>query len=443
MEEILKKWPEILKTVKEEFDLTDVSFEQWVLPLSPLSLNGNELTIAVPEENDRILGFIRKKYTQPLEVGITEVLQKSYHVVFTTKANSPKEQDVPDIPSDEGIINLNPNYTFDSFIVGSNNQIAYAASLAASEAPGEVYNPLLLYGGAGLGKTHLMHSIAHFILNENPNAVVRYVTSEKFTNELIEAIRNGSNARFREKYRNVDALLIDDIQFIIGKESTQEEFFHTFNELHTAKKQIIISSDKPPKDMQILEDRIRTRLEWGLLAHIGEPDYETRMAILKSKEENENFYLDDEILSYIARNITSNIRELEGALNKLFAYSKLTKNEITMENAISQLESIISPRTQTLITVDYIIDTVCDHFKIERQELVSHKKKKDVAYPRQLAMYLCRTMTDYSLDGIGKKIGKDHSTVLHGVQKIETGIKENDEKIKLDVDILKNKVTNH
>ena len=343
MEHIVEKWDQILQTVKEEHELTDVSFNTWLKPLKVFSVNNNILYILVPDEQMG-LNYITKKYTLPIKVAVAEIIGEDYDIEFVL----PEQAKSMKTPKPKSFVNaanvdkssLNPNYTFDTFVVGNNNKLAHAASLAVAESPGDVYNPLFLYGGVGLGKTHLMHSIAHFIQSNNPALKILYVSSETFTNELIEAIRNGNNTamtKFREKYRNIDVLLIDDIQFIIGKESTQEEFFHTFNELYLAKKQIVISSDKPPKDMETLEERIRSRFECGLTADIGSPDYETRMAILRRKEENDNFHLDDDILDYIATNIKSNIRELEGALNKLLAYSNLENTDITMEVAVKEL----------------------------------------------------------------------------------------------------------
>ena len=339
--------------------------------------------------------------------------------------------------------NLNPNYTFDTFVVGNNNRFAQSASLAVAESPGEIYNPLFLYGGVGLGKTHLMHSIAHFIQENHPGMKVLYVSSETFTNELIEAIRNGNNtamSRFREKYRSIDVLLIDDVQFIIGKESTQEEFFHTFNELHVAKKQIILSSDRPPKEMETLEERIRSRFEWGLLADIGSPDYETRMAILKKKAERDGFELSDEILNYIAVNIKSNIRELEGALNKLMAYVNLVQTEITMEIAQKELQNIISPDKPRIVTPQLIMEVVAEHFGISIEQILSKSRSNDVAKPRQIAMYLCKNMTDASLEAIGKVLGgRDHSTVVHGIKKVAEDVSA-DEAVAKTVETIKKKI---
>ena len=339
--------------------------------------------------------------------------------------------------------NLNPKYKFDTFVVGKNNTFAHAASLAVAESPGEIYNPLFLYGGVGLGKTHLMHSIAHFILQKNPSARIRYATSEEFTNELIDAIRNGNNtamSKFREKYRNIDVLLIDDVQFIIGKESTQEEFFHTFNTLQASNKQIILSSDRPPKDMEILEDRIRSRFEWGLLADIQPPDYETRMAILRKKEELDGYNIDDKIIEYIATNVKSNIRELEGSLNKIIAYANLEKREINMELAEKVLKDIISPNQQRIVTPEFIITTVAEHFDLTSEEITGSKRSSKVVLPRQIAMFLCREMTNVPLKGIGKYLGnRDHTTIMHGIEKIEKELQTSDS-LQNTVSILKKKI---
>lgn len=327
--------------------------------------------------------------------------------------------------------------------MGGNNKFAHAASLAVAESPGEIYNPLFIYGGVGLGKTHLMHSIAHFILEQNPETKVLYATSEEFTNELIEAIRNSNNTamtKFREKYRNIDVLLIDDVQFIIGKESTQEEFFHTFNTLHSSKKQIIISSDKPPKDMEILEDRIRSRFEWGLIADISTPDYETRMAILRKKEEMDGYNIDEEVIKYIASNIKSNIRELEGSLNKLMAFANLENREINLTLAEQVLKDIISPDDKKIITPEYIISTVAEHFNVSESDITGSKRSSKIVLPRHIAMYLCREMIDIPLASIGKLMGnRDHTTVRHGVEKIEDNIKTS-ESLENTIHILKKKI---
>ena len=426
MEQILEKWDKILQEVKEEYELTEVSFNTWLKPLSVSDVQGDKLYILVPLEK-MARDFIEKKYTLPIKVAVANQTGQDYDSSFILpeqekKIKSSYNKKPAPTSGTTDISNLNPNYTFDTFVVGNNNRLAHAASLAVAESPGEVYNPLFLYGGVGLGKTHLMHSIAHFIQANRPDAKILYVSSESFTNELIDAIRNGNNTamtKFREKYRNIDVLLIDDIQFIIGKESTQEEFFHTFNELYLADKQIVISSDKPPKDMETLEERIRSRFECGLTADIGSPDYETRMAILRRKTETDNFELDDDILSYIANNIKSNIRELEGALNKLMAFSNLVHTPITMDLAVRELQNVISPDKQNEVTPQLIIDVVSEHFQITPEQMKSKSRSSEIAKPRQIAMYLCKNMTDISLDGIGSLLGgRDHSTIIHGIKKI-------------------------
>lgn len=425
MELIFEKWEEILRTVKEEHDLSDISFDTWLKPLTVYKVEDSKLYILVPSEQMG-LNYITKKYTLPIKVAIAELIGIDYEIEFILQeqanaifSNKPKY--IGGQPPKDNF-NLNPNYTFDSFVVGSNNRFPHAAALAVAESPGEVYNPLYIYGGPGLGKTHLMQSIGHFVLRQQPHLKILYVTSEEFTNEVIDSIRNGnasSMRKLREKYRNVDLLMIDDIQFIIGKESTQEEFFHTFNALHTAGKQIILSSDKPPKDMEILEERIRSRFEWGLMAEINVPDYETRMAILRKKEETDGFHLDDKILEYMAANIKSNIRELEGALNKLLALANLEKIEITIEIAERELQNIISPDKPREVTPQLIIEMVAEHFNTEVDLLISNKKTKELVRPRQIAMYLCSTMTSTPQKTIGALLGnRDHSTIIYGTKKI-------------------------
>ena len=328
-------------------------------------------------------------------------------------------------------------------MVGSNNKLAHSASLAVAESPGEVYNPLYLYGGAGLGKTHLIHSIGHFILERNPDTKVLYVTSENFTNEVIDCIRSGDALKmnkFREKYRTVDVLMVDDIQFIIGKESTQEEFFHTFNTLHSAGKQIILSSDKPPKDMETLEERFRSRFEWGLIADIQPPDYETRMAILKKNAENYTKEIDDEVFKYIAENIKSNIRELEGAFNKIIAFSKLNKVDINLAYAEEALKDVIYPDKPKEITPTLIIEVVAEHFGVSPEDITSKKRNSEFVQPRQVVMYLCRELIDTSLNNIGKLLGKkDHTTVIHGINKIKEEITTNEE-LRNKIDVIRKKI---
>ena len=445
MEAIEQKWEEILLTLKNEFDLSDLAFKSWIAPLKIDHIENN--TLYIPCEEQITASYIAKKYSKPLSVVIEELTGKSYDIIFmeteqlkkmrpkTARAMSPTEV--------IGKSGLNLNYTFDRFVVGGNNRFAHSAALAVAESPGDTYNPLYIYGGPGLGKTHLMHSIGNFILEKNPDSRVLYVTSEVFTNEVIDSIRSGNaNAmtKLREKYRTVDVLMIDDVQFIIGKESTQEEFFHTFNELHSAGKQIILTSDKPPKDMETLEERIRSRFEWGLMADIGSPDYETRMAILRKKQEQEGVTLDNEILNYIATNIKSNIRELEGALNKLIAFRRLTGNEISIDVATHELQNMINPDKPQEITLQLIVEIVCDHFQISMDQILSKSRTNEIAKPRMIAMYLAKTMTGASQDAIGSFLGgRDHSTVIHGIKRVETEI-QNNEAMKNQIEVIKKKI---
>lgn len=448
MNVIQEKWDEILNIVKTEHELSDVSFNTWLVPLKihDVDTDKNIVTIIVPSKQVG-LDYISKKYTLPLQVAIGEVTGIiDWKVEFVLEKDVTVQKNLPGQDTNATRLEeagLNPKYTFDTFVVGGNNKFAHAASLAAAESPGEIYNPLFIYGGVGLGKTHLMHSIAHFVIDASPQSRVLYVTSEVFTNELIESIRNSNNMsmpKFRDKYRNNDVLLIDDVQFIIGKESTQEEFFHTFNALHSAKKQIVISSDKPPKDMEILEDRIRSRFEWGLIADISTPDYETRMAILRKKEEMDGYDLDEEVIRYIATNVKSNIRELEGALNKIIAFANLEQREATIELAEQVLKDIISPDQKKVITPDYIINVVSEHFDISVEDIKSNKRSSRIVFPRQIAMFLCRDLTDNALKTIGQYIGnRDHTTVKHGIEKIEKEMAKSPT-TQNTIDILKKKI---
>lgn len=454
-----EKWPEIIEHLRIEHELSNVSFSTWIQPLKVFDILNDTVFILV--NMNASIEYMEKKYLLPLKVSIAEITGIEYEVTFISEDDDrlheiknisievSQKKRTKSIAEKAG---LNPKYTFDTFVVGGNNNFAHAASLAVAESPGEVYNPLFLYGGVGLGKTHLMHSIAHFILVNNPKKNVLYVTSETFTNELINALRTGRTEgnesammKFREKYRNNDVLLIDDIQFIIGKESTQEEFFHTFNHLHTSGKQIIISSDKPPRDIETLEARLRTRFEWGLIADISSPDYETRMAILQKKIELDNlekYNLSHEVLDYIAKNIKSNIRELEGSLNKLIALYKLNNNHgpIDISLASEALKDIISAENKREITPEFIVDIVADHFGVTVADLKSKKRSEDISVPRQICMYLMRDMTDTALKTIGIILGgKDHSTIKYGAEKIASEI-ENDETLANTISIIKKKI---
>ena len=426
-----EKWPEIIEHLRIEHELSNVSFNTWILPLKVFDILNDTVFILV--NMNASVEYMEKKYLLPLKVSIAEITGIEYEITFVSEDDerlrqiqnmsieASQKKRTKSVAEKAG---LNPKYTFDTFVVGGNNNFAHAASLAVAESPGEVYNPLFLYGGVGLGKTHLMHSIAHFILTNDSKKKVLYVTSEAFTNELITALRMGRTEgnesailKFREKYRNNDVLLIDDIQFIIGKESTQEEFFHTFNHLHTSAKQIIISSDKPPRDIETLEARLRTRFEWGLIADISVPNYETRMAILQKKIELDHldrYNIPLDVLDYIANNIKSNIRELEGSLNKLIALYKLNHNHnpIDITLAAEALKDIISAENKREVTPELILDIVADHFGITIADVKSRKRSEDISIPRQICMYLMRTMTETPLKTIGIILGgKDHSTI--------------------------------
>jgi chromosomal replication initiator protein len=448
MDKVTENWEKILQIVKYEHELSDISFNTWLKPLEIYKVEGNLVTIIVPSAQVG-LSYVSKRYKLPLQVTISEVTGMSdceiRFILPEEAVEKPQtvenSKSLQDIRCEEA--HLNPKYTFDTFVVGSNNKLAQAAALAVAESPGETFNPLFIYGGPGLGKTHLMHSIAHFIIEHDLNKKVLYVTSEEFTNELIDNIRNGNNtamAKFREKYRNIDVLLVDDIQFIIGKESTQEEFFHTFNSLHSAGKQIILSSDKPPKEMEILDERFRSRFEWGIMADISLPDYETRMAILHKKEEMDGYNMKEEIIQYIANNVKSNIRELEGAFNKVVAFAKLEQKEISIDLAEQALADIISPDVKKEITPEDILSMVAEHYGVTEKDIIGNKRSSKIVIPRQIAMYLCRELTGTSLKGIGKIIGnRDHTTVMHGIEKIENELSTN-ESLKNTVNILKKKM---
>lgn len=447
LQTLIDKWDLILSTFKEEHEIIDVSFKTWIKPLKIYKLDGNVLTLTFSSLEDdastdeRSIVYIEKRYLKFLEVTVCEVMNKEYQVIIMSSAEKREDElkkKTSSVSTDNSLAsqNLNPNYTFDTFVIGTNNNLAHAASLAVAETPGQIYNPLFIYGGAGLGKTHLMQAIAHFIIASDPSKKVLYVTSETFTNELIESVKTNKNTEFRNKYRNIDVLLIDDIQFIIGKVSTQEEFFNTFNDLYLLGKQIVISSDRPPKEMETLPDRLRTRFESGLPVDIQIPTYETKMAIINKKSEALGIDFPYEVKDYVATNITSSIRELEGALTKLSAYSKLSHTPLTAEFAENTLKDLISPYSKKEITPELIIDVVAEHFHIKPEDIISHKRSADIAFPRHIAMYLCRQMTQTPLEAIGKALGgRDHSTILYGSEKIakETA---NNETTKSTIDIL-------
>ena len=442
---------ELIHQLKEALkpEVTKISYDTWIMPLGIRSIENDNIVFTTNSEYQK--DFIENKFRSLIFYALRSITNKewSFSVVDLSKEKEETSNEIiknqaESITSEEAESNkstLNPKYTFETFVVGNNNRFAHAAALAVGNEPSKSYNPLFLYGGVGLGKTHLMHAIGNRIIENNKNANVLYVTSEKFTNQLINAIKDNKNEVFRNKYRNIDVLLIDDIQFIAGKERVQEEFFHTFNSLYEDGKQIIISSDKPPRDIPFLEDRLKSRFEWGLLADISCPDYETRLAILRKKAQDEGVIIEDFILSNIANKIDSNIRELEGVFNKIVARASLTHSPITIELA----ENIINEfkyENEKVISCDFIKETVSKYFSIDKDDLAGNKRSNDIAFPRQSEMYLCREVANMSFPQIGIDFGgRDHSTVMHAYRKISKEIKEKSN-TKLIVDSVKNIIIN-
>ena len=424
--DLLTKAKDLLKE-----EMTTISYTTWIKNLEIDSVVDNKITLIALSDMQK--DALETRFYDLICNTFNFITNKTCDIKIIEKTENtedkePEEKTGIDITTTENYSNtfLNPKYTFDNFVIGNNNKFAQAAAFAVSETPATTYNPLYIYGGVGLGKTHLMHAIGNRILQKHPETKILYVTSEKFINELVNSIKdaNYKNELFRNKYRNIDVLLVDDIQFIAGKKMGQEEFFHTFNTLHQSGKQIIISSDKPPRDIPLLEERLRSRFEWGILADISMPDYETRLAILRKKVQLENIIIDDYILAEIATKIDSNIRELEGALNKIIAYASLTHSPVTREMAEKAINDIVLQK-EKIISADYIQEVVAKYFNIDKKDLVSTKKSNDIAYPRQIAMYLCRVIGDITYPKIGEAFGgKDHSTVMHACRKIEKEIKE-------------------
>jgi len=424
MKNLIANWERTLELLKPE--LTAVSYDTWVYPLTPVRIDHKENKLYLSLYNDMAKSILESRYIMVIENAVKEAFGKKLKVVFIYSEENQTSQEDMNF-TDE--LYLNPKYIFNTFVIGNNNRFAHAASLAVAESPSKAYNPLFIYGGAGLGKTHLMHAIGHYILQQNPRSKVLYVSSEMFTNELIKAIREDKNVEFRNKYRSIDVLLIDDIQFIEKKERTQEEIFHTFNTLYEANKQIIISSDRPPKEITTLEERLRSRFEWGLIADIQPPDYETRVAILRNKSELEGLETTDalvEVIGVIAEKIQSNIRELEGAFIRVIAYANLTGQKINRDLAKEVLKDVFSSKDQP-VTPELIKKHICKHFNIKQADLESSKRSRNLAFPRQIAMYICRDMTDLSLPKIGESFGnRDHTTVLHACDKITSELKSNE-----------------
>ncbi|OAT79894.1 chromosomal replication initiator protein DnaA [Desulfotomaculum copahuensis] len=439
--EVNQIWKNVLSKIKPVLD--DKSYETWISSLHPLGFHRNTLFIEVTNYFHR--EWLSNKYAALLKETIYEITCENIEINFISSEEindsllSRIRHTLPVREKEPETAILNPKYTFDTFVVGNSNRFAHAASLAVAESPAQTYNPLFIYGGVGLGKTHLMHAISHHILTNNSQTTVAYVTSEKFTNDMINAIRDKKQEHFRNKYRNMDILLIDDIQFLQGKEGTQEEFFHTFNTLYEASKQIIISSDRPPKEIPTLEDRLRSRFEWGLITDIQPPDLETRIAILRKKAIYDKINIPDETLAYIAQRIQSNIRELEGALIRLAAYASLYKIPVTNELAANILKDMFPKDPPRKITPPDIQKKVAEYYGIHPEEIQSKRRTRNVAFPRQIAMYLTREITDLSLPQIGEAFGgKDHTTVLHACDKIKTEM-ENDPIIKQTInELIKN-----
>ena len=426
-------WPKVLSLM--EGDMTATTINTWFDDATPVALDANRFVLHTPSNFKR--DIIMARYLPVIQKALHELFSADFEVVVLGEGEL---EDFGKKKTDDVFLPGTEEYTFERFVVGASNKFAHAAAQAVAERPAQTYNPLFIYGESGLGKTHLLYAIAHKIHQNHPDYRIVYIKGDSFTNELIQAIREGRNPEFREKYRSADVFLMDDVQFIAGKKQTQEEFFHTFNTLYESKKQIIISSDKPPKEIETLEERLRSRFEWGLTVDIQSPDYETRMAILRKKEEMEGYNIDNEVIKYIATNIKSNIRELEGALTKIVALSRLNKCDITLELAEEALKDIISPNAQREVTPDLIIQVVSDHFGLTPLDISSQKRNKEIVYPRQIVMYLCRDMTATPLQTIGRYLGgRDHTTIIHGAEKI-TGDMAKDDTLRNTIEILKKKI---
>lgn len=422
--ELNKMWQECLSILENE--VSSVSFNTWIKDIVPVSEDNSTITFSV--ETSIKKNMVEKLYGDLLKNTIFEISGKGYDINIIVAQEIIKEEKKPEPRS------YYSKYTFDNFVVGNSNRFAQSAALAVAEAPSYAYNPLFLYGGVGLGKTHLMHAIGNYILQNNPDAKILFLSAEKFTTELIEALRDNKTQDFRNKYRNIDVLLVDDIQFIAGKSATEEEFFHTFNTLHEANKQIVLTSDRPPREIKTLEERLRSRFEWGLICDIQPPDFETRMAILSKKAKDENISISDEIIEYIAQNVKSNIRELEGVFNRVVAYRGLIKKEITLDLVIETLKDYGEASTQSL-TPEYIIEYCANFYNVKKEDIYSEKRNKEIVFARQVCLYIIRELTDYSLSKIGLIFGKDHATVLYAIKKL-TNIMEKDLSIKISIESL-------
>lgn len=462
LQTLIEKWDEIKEIVTKETETSEIAYNTWLKPLDVYDIVDGTVYIIYSEDSEsRMIALIEKKYKVIIKNVIKDITGNQYDIKIilpdeALKINSAKTNNV-DLPTNNNSAyistsnyidsNLNPKYTFNTFVVGRNNKFAQGTAYTVAEAPGEICNPLFICGGPGLGKTHLMHAIGNQIIENDNTKKVLYVTAEEFTNEVIECIKNSRNKSqqndmtyFRDKYRNADVLMIDDIQFFVGKESSQDEFFNTFNKLHTSGKQIVISSDKMPNEIEGFEDRYITRFEQGITAEIKIPDYETRVAIIKNKMENKNAYFPDDVVDYIASNIKSNIRSIEGAINKLYAYSNLENTEITIDNAKDLLDSIISPEKPKEITPQLIIEVVCEHYGVTIEQLISKNRSQNIIRPRHVAMYLCTQETDCSQDTIAKLLDrKDHSTIINARDNIIEQLKT-DKELQNQIETIKKKI---
>ena len=436
MYDLTSIWNEVLEIIRP--DVSPVGFDTWIKSINPLSIENDEIILEVP--NEFYKNMIESRYSPLIKTALTYITNKSYNISIIEEDEKEEiKVKTPSVSAPANRNTLNPNYTFEKFVIGNSNKFAHAASLAVAEDPGDIkYNPLFLYGGVGLGKTHLMQAVGNHILMNFPEKSIKYVTGEQFTNELVNALKDSKMEEFKNKYRSIDVLMIDDIQFIAGKEKSEEEFFHTFEALHQNNKQIILTSDRPPKELYSFNERTKTRFEWGVMADLSAPEFETRLAIIHKKMDMEGYFIDDNVAEYIAKTITSNIRELEGAIKKIIAYQDLMKEDITLETAEKIIIDFNISKSKT-ITPDACIKAVEKHFNLKDGDLVSQKKTKDISYPRQMCMYIMRELTKQSLPKIGQALGgRDHTTVLHGIKKIENDIDDNSTIKNIVEDIMKN-----
>ncbi len=427
MSDLIKIWTQCLILLEDE--VSPVGFNTWIKDLKPINNDGNTFSFSVKTEI--IKNMVEVRYADLIKNTLMEVTGKIYEVEFLIVEEEVIKK--PVFPS-----TVYQKYTFENFVVGNSNKFAHSGSMAVAQAPAYAYNPLFLHGGVGLGKTHLMHAIGNYIKNENPFAKIVFLTAEQFTTELINSIKDNTNQEFRDKYRNVDVLLIDDIQFIAGKTTTQEEFFHTFNALHENNKQIVLTSDRPPSEMKTLEERLRSRFGWGLICDIQPPDYETRMAILHKKAQDEGVVIGDEIIELIAERVKSNIRELEGVFNRVVAYRSLINKELTPDVVLEALKDY-GESAQNKVTPEYIIEKCASFYGVKKEDIYSDKRTKDIALARQVVMYILKDVTDFSFPKIGSILGKDHATVLYSVKKISKDM-EKDESLKFNVEGLINDI---